>query len=74
MWETKMKLVKESWTDYISLSLLLVRLHTNTVENHGQNTPGLPKILGRNTEDKHLLQGLTVCNKIFSGVNRQRVE
>ena len=31
----------------MSLSLLLFRLYTNTVENHSQNTPGLPKILGK---------------------------
>lgn len=31
----------------MSLSLLLFRLHTNTVESHSQNTPGLPKLIGK---------------------------
>lgn len=31
----------------MSLSLLLFKLHTNTVENHNQNIPGLPKLIGR---------------------------
>ena len=43
IYRAKIKLVKESF----KLSLLLFRLHTNTVENHSQDTPGLLKILGR---------------------------
>lgn len=31
----------------MSLSLLLFRLHTNTVESHSQNTPGLHKLIGK---------------------------
>ena len=43
IYRAKIKLVRESFM----LSLLLFRLHTNTVENHSQGTPWLLKILGR---------------------------
>ena len=52
----------------MSLSLLLFRLHTNTVENHNQNTLGLPKLIGRTLNTLRIIVVIILRKKLFSWV------
>ena len=52
----------------MSLSLLLFRLHTNTVENHNQNIPSLPKLIGRTLNTLRIIVVIILRKKLFSWV------
>ena len=52
----------------MSLSLLLFRLHTNTVENHNQNIPGLPKLIGRTLNILRIIVVIILRKNLFSWV------
>ena len=57
----------------MSLSLLLFRLHTNTVENHNQNTLGLPKLIGRTLNTLRIIVVIILRKKTLSWVSIRKL-
>ena len=52
---------------------MLFRLHTNTVENHNQNTPGLPKLIGRTLNTLRIIVVIILRKKLFSWVSIRKL-